>query len=253
MDTKTKEFKFKFPYDLLASNYWVRILGVYFSYDEEACNKLNFESKMQKCKQVLAMWQGRNLTMQGRSQIIKTFIISQFLYTTSSITIPLKYIKEINSLIFKFIWKSKREKIKRLVLQKDKGCGGLNVPNFASMVEASRISWLNKYISGTNHVWKTLFEAFLQMAGFDPSILLFSNYDVSWLRTRTIVPDFYLEVLSLWSEVDNTSQIDKIHFIWYNKNVLIQGKPFCTGISLKKTLRIHVICMLTPLFLLIFG
>lgn len=105
----------------------LRFLGVYVGYDEEACNALNFESRIHKCRQIMGMWQRRNLTFQGRIQIIKTFIISQFLFTMSATVIPDKYIKEINAMMFKFIWKGKRERIKRSIL----------------MVRAARVAWLN--------------------------------------------------------------------------------------------------------------
>lgn len=64
----------------------IKILGIYMSYDEQKNNELNFENKIKKCKQVINIWHMRNLTLIGRIQIIKTFIMSQFSYVTSVIT-----------------------------------------------------------------------------------------------------------------------------------------------------------------------
>ncbi len=115
----SKKGDYRKPFGILWPNRPLRILGVHISYDEEMCHKLNFEDKITKCKQIIGMWKMRNLTMQGRVQIIKTFIISQFLYTASSIHVPTNYRNEINKLIFNFIWKSKKDRLKRSTLYKN--------------------------------------------------------------------------------------------------------------------------------------
>lgn len=94
----------------------MRILGIYFSYDEEECNKCNFEGKLKHVKYVINLWKMRDLTTIGRIQIIKTYIISKLIYTCSVIHIPDRYVKEINNLIIKFIWKDKKDKLKRSVM-----------------------------------------------------------------------------------------------------------------------------------------
>ena len=83
------------------------------SYNDEENNKLNFEDKIEKCKRILNMWQVRNLTLLGRTQIVKTFITSQFSYVTSVISIPERYLSQINQLIFRFIWRNKKDKTKK--------------------------------------------------------------------------------------------------------------------------------------------
>ena len=58
------------------------------SYREQENNKLNFEDKIAKCKRILNFWQMRNLTLLGKTQIVKTVITSHFSYSTSVISIP---------------------------------------------------------------------------------------------------------------------------------------------------------------------
>ena len=76
-DNKTK------PLGILWPDLPLRILGIYVSYDEDACYKCNFESKLKKAKQIINMWSMRKLTMYGRAQIIKSYIISQFMFVCS--------------------------------------------------------------------------------------------------------------------------------------------------------------------------
>ena len=221
----SKEHEKSQPFGISWPKRPLRMLGVHFSYDEATCNKLNFEDRIRKCKQIVGMWQGRNLTMQGRIQIIKTFIISQFLYIASSIHVPIKYIDEINGIIFKFIWKNKRERLKRCLLHKDKEVGGLNVPDFTLMIKATRLGWLKKYTTKSLHFWKVLFEEFIEMAGYNPRILFFANYDAKWMVPSQTLTHFHSEVLRVWSELGSFGTVTKDQCIWYNKNILIQRKP----------------------------
>ena len=55
-----------------------------------------------------------NLTLIGKIVVPKTFIISLFQYVLSAIHIPEKYIKEINDIMFSFLWNGKKAKIKNL-------------------------------------------------------------------------------------------------------------------------------------------
>jgi hypothetical protein len=47
-----------------------RFLEVFISYDEQLCQKLNFDDRLEKCKKVLNSWKERNLTLIGKTQII---------------------------------------------------------------------------------------------------------------------------------------------------------------------------------------
>jgi hypothetical protein len=109
----------------------IKMVGFYFSYDEEESNKLNFEEKIKKSKQILNSWIPRNLTLIGKSMIIRTFIISQFLYATGAIHIPNKYI------IYNFIWAGRKPK--RDILIQSTEDGGINLPDIKGMVKTNRI------------------------------------------------------------------------------------------------------------------
>lgn len=99
----------------------LRVLGVYISYNIEENNKLNFDAKLQKVENILNMWKYRNLTMIGRAQIVRTFIMSQFLFVSSVIHVPKIYIDKVNCLIFRFIWNGKVNRVKRSVLKQCTG------------------------------------------------------------------------------------------------------------------------------------
>lgn len=211
------------PLDIAWSQTPVRVLGVYVSYDKAECNKYNFESKIKKAKTILNLWKMRNLTLIGRIQIIKTFIISQFLFACSVISIPDGYVNQINSMIYRFVWNGGSDKIKRSTLVSTYENGGLNAPDIRKMIEVARIKWICKYMSVGSGVWKQYFEQYLKDVGMNLKWILRSNFDMKMLKGR--IPDFYYEVLLLWSKIGECTPLKKDRVIWYNKLVTIDNKP----------------------------
>ena len=86
--------------------------------------KANFDSIFKSIKDTLNMRKWRGLTLLGRIQIIKSFVIPKILSKAAVIAVTDDFIKEINSLIYSFIWKG-NDKIKRAALINDIENGGL--------------------------------------------------------------------------------------------------------------------------------
>ncbi len=203
----------------------LRVLGVYISYDDRSCDILNFETRLGKCKCILKSWQGRNITMIGRIQIVKTFIVSQFLYVCSAVEIPECYIKKVNFMISDFIWAGRKPKLRKEILFKDKQNGGLNVPDFRIMLWVSRLRWIKGLFSDSKHAWKYFLNSFMMKNKIDLDVLLKSNYTMSTLDLTFDIPVFYFNVFDLWSKFGNTNH-QKESYIWYNRELIIETKCF---------------------------
>ena len=93
----------------------IRVLGTFISYNEKENEKYNF-IKLQKLKTILDIWNCRSLTLFGRCLITKILGMSQLVNSISSLDVPLEYLGAVISTIFKFIWKNKKDKIKRIVM-----------------------------------------------------------------------------------------------------------------------------------------
>ena len=93
----------------------IEVLGVYFNFDTPARLKANCESIFKSIQGTLNCWKGRGLTLIGKIQIVKSFIIPRFLSKAALISVPEDHVKEINKLIYHFIW-SGNDKIKRSLL-----------------------------------------------------------------------------------------------------------------------------------------
>jgi exonuclease III len=117
----------------------VCICGVTFSNDKYTSYERNIKDKIIKLERQLMIWRQRNLSLEGRILIVKTFGLSQIIYVLQSTFINSHEIKQIENIIYKFIWNNKpncpraTDKIKRKILMDSKENGGLNAPNIETL------------------------------------------------------------------------------------------------------------------------
>ena len=95
------------------------------------------------------MWKWRGLTLLGRIQIVKSFIIPKVLSKAALIAVTEDLIKEINSLIYRFIWKG-NGKIKRAALINDIEDGGLKMLDIHLTILAQRVMVLKRFANREN-------------------------------------------------------------------------------------------------------
>ena len=100
------------PLQLQWVNKPVKILGLYFSYDDNKNKYFNFDLKVKKLQTKLDLWKARNLTLFGKALIIKSLGLSQIVYAASNLNTPTEVQFTIKSKLFSFLWNKKRTKLK---------------------------------------------------------------------------------------------------------------------------------------------
>ena len=118
------------------SNEPVKSLGIYFGKNKKEIENLNWKPKLTKMENIFNRWKIRKLTYYGKICIIKTLGISQIMYNASCISVPDFVIKDVNKIIYRFLWGSGKEKIKRKVTTKDFEDGGLQMINIEHQINA---------------------------------------------------------------------------------------------------------------------
>ena len=108
----------------------IKVLGIYLSYHIEE----NFLSRIGKMKTKLNLWLSKDLTLYGKSLLAITFGASQLVYAAYLLSVPNAVIKIVQTQLFSFLWKNKKDKIKRAVIHQPLAEGGLNFINFATLV-----------------------------------------------------------------------------------------------------------------------
>ena len=89
----------------LYPNNVIKSLGIYFSSSKPAGEiNDNWLPNFNKIKNIIKVWQQRYLTMIGKIVIVKSLLSSQLSFVGSIIDIPEKVIKELDTILFKYVW-----------------------------------------------------------------------------------------------------------------------------------------------------
>ncbi len=122
----------------------IKLLGIHISYDKNEMIRLNFESKIPVIKQNLNRWKQRDLTIYGKILLIKTYALSQILYTTAVLPTPDKFVVELEEIIYNFLWNGKQHKVKKSVIIQSYENGGQRMISIQDMIKVQHITWIKK-------------------------------------------------------------------------------------------------------------
>ena len=165
----------------------VKILGIYFSYDVKGNNELNFNQKIRKLQTKLDMWSSRDLTLFGRTMILKSLGLSQLVYSASNLVVPPGTVDLVKTKSFRFLWRNKKDKIKRSGLYQDPDTGGIRMPDINIMFKALKLAWIPRLMNSVKRNWCTIPNYFFKKMG-GLNFLLKCNYDTKYLND---LPIFY--------------------------------------------------------------
>ena len=118
------------PLDIRWTNEKIKILGIYFGNID--VSKDNWEPTIAKIKLLLNIWCRRKLTLMGKVTVINSLATSAIWYLSNLIELPNEYAKQIEKMIFDFIWSYKKHLISKEQLQLPKELGGMGVVNVRS-------------------------------------------------------------------------------------------------------------------------
>ena len=129
-------------FNLQISDEPVYALGVHFTYNIETSHKINFLEKLGPLKKTLSIWSRRDISIYGKINIVKTLALSKLVFICSVMETPKNFAKEVNNIVFDFIWKQKPPKIKKTTLIKKKLDGVLEVKDFVLFDKALKLTWI---------------------------------------------------------------------------------------------------------------
>ena len=183
---------------------------------------------LNEMKSVLNIWTSRGLTLLGKITILKSVVIPKLVYKASNLPAisPDSFIKQVNQILFKFIWGFKWEKIGRSQLCCDIEEGGakrIDIKQHSLALQFKGVIRLfnNNYASA----WKTLENLFLTENLF--FCVMCSNVKITnMMIAKLAFLRFTRSTLSTLKSVVNASEISPGNkFLWLNKNVNYQNKP----------------------------
>ncbi len=123
----------------------IKINGVHFHNDRQTMQEINLAIMTEKMNKHFTDWSRRSLSILGKIQIIKTFGLSQYLYTLAVLNLNPDHWKNIRKLIYKFIWNKNMNvapaphRISREVILTPVEKGGFGMVDLEAVMFASRI------------------------------------------------------------------------------------------------------------------
>ena len=92
------------------------------------------------------LWKARQISLLGRSQIIKTFGFSQLRFLSNTVIIPKELSKQLKTLAYNFLWNgSERGKVKRKTIVADIKNGGIRFPDLDVILKSQHIVWVKRF------------------------------------------------------------------------------------------------------------
>ena len=187
------------PLDIRWTNDKIKILGFYFGNID--VSKDNWEPSIAKIKLLLNIWCRRKLTLMGKVTVIHSIATSAIWYLSNLIELPNEYAKQIETMIFDFIWSYKKH------LQLPKELGGMGVVNVRSKIKAQRIKFITRLLNseggGGGGAWKSLAEFFLgQYRNLNINTHILKYKIINRKANFKSIPNIYREMLIAWTDLD---------------------------------------------------
>ena len=102
-----------------------------------------FSEKIERAKNILGSWSAGRLTLLGKITIIKALAVSQIVHVLTSLPTHQGALKEIDTLLYDFLWESKGDKLKRTQMINDYDKGGLKMIDIQSFNKLLNKKWVN--------------------------------------------------------------------------------------------------------------
>jgi exonuclease III len=198
----------------------MKLLGIYLSANPNEHVALNFKNRLDALLRQLHWWKARDLSLRGKVLIIKTLGLSKFQYIASLIHIPQNVVKEVNRIIYEFIWNGKSDKVKRTIFEQDFKRGGYNMITLEDITISASIMWIKKYLDDVDREWKQTMEQLCKVKNL--GIFLRSTFDIKELPNS--MPDYYLQSITNWSDMATKPLEPASQCLWYNKTLKLGAK-----------------------------
>lgn len=191
-----------------------KTLGVWFSRDRDEVLKPNLNDRIVSMNKLKNIWRSRKLSLKGKVIIIRILILPQIQFLFSIVYTPKLLIKEIDTLLFKYLWDNKTPQINRNTIIAPIEEGGINMVDVFAVHTTAKCGWVRRLLSEIqNGKWKNIMHTMLNIT----SEML--NRDMTYSKFTKCKSDFHIQIMSCWNELHNSPKPDKTLEI-LNQNIL---------------------------------
>lgn len=186
------------PVNLDWSSVKIKVLGVFIGVGnlEEA----NWRPRITAVENVLLSWRQRRLSFRGRALVINALALSRVWYVASLIHMPDWVLKELNSLVYTFFWRGKRDLVSRSVVVQPTIDAGFSVVHVRFKVFSLLAQWIKRFASSPS-TWVPFMSYWFSLA-YDSSPLEVLSSPQHYFPA--VLPVFYKSVLQAWCALDGS-------------------------------------------------
>ena len=120
-----------------------KLLGCYIGTNLIQCHKMSIQDKLSNIKKTLSSWKSRKLSLTGKILIVKSLAASQLIYLANLIPFPDDCIKEVEEVLFDFIYEGKTHKVKKSIIIQDFQHAGQKMIDISTMVLVQKRNGFN--------------------------------------------------------------------------------------------------------------
>ena len=184
----------------------------------------NYADKIEKAQEWVSRWSRRYLTVYGKVTVIKTLLVSQFVYLIIPlVTPPRETLNKIQADMYKFIWGGKPDKIKREVTNNSKEHGGLDMIDFKEFFTSLKCKLVGILISDNyNPTWKQIV---LNQLNNDRIKVCLENNQVK--RGCKFTEDLLTHYETFLAKAELAGDCLRNRCLWNNKYITDIGRPLC--------------------------
>ena len=176
------------PVNLDWSSVKLKTLGVHIGPGN--LSEDNWNPRIEAVSNTLDSWRQRSLSFQGRLMIINMLALSRIWYVGSLVPAPQWVISKLNTLVFSFFWKGKKDLVARKAVCLPKPAGGFGVVNIPLKLASLQVLWVKRLVT-SSHPWR-----FLLFDWFPDHRNYLGNPVTAVPR---VLPEFYKSVFAAWS------------------------------------------------------
>ncbi len=151
----------------------------------------------------------RDLSLLGRILLSKAEGISRSVYVLMNV------VKDLDKILYDFIWKRKTHYLRKDLLNNRKEFGGLEVFNLTDLNEVFKIKWIIEYIKNKDTLWH-IFPNFIFNSLGGIHFLLKSHFSVDKIPIK--LASFHKQALLAWQLVYKHNFTAHRYFLWNNTN-----------------------------------
>ena len=132
-----------------------RLLGIDFKNNLENMSD-NFDHKVKEIKALFDNWMNRKLSVYGKIVVFKSLALAKLSHL--SLVLPnlgKTQIKQLENLVFTFLWDGKPDKIARDHVKLSQKAGGLGVTDIAAFWNSLKFSWFRRLLK-TEAFWPNI-------------------------------------------------------------------------------------------------